>query len=160
MHYGNTRTPSMHLRLGSTTLSQLAFPGESNPNFAWTKCEWDKTVIFKNIYKGKAMCTKWKTCLWLWRGKKVYTVEKPVCDYEGERRSIQLKKLVYEGKGIFTKWKACLWRKRDVFEVEIQSMKEKACLQRKRVCREEVCLWRGKTSRRGEDLYMEWTTCL
>ena len=35
--YGNARTPSMHCRLGSATLSQLAFPGESNPNFPWEK---------------------------------------------------------------------------------------------------------------------------
>ena len=28
-----TKTPSLHRRLGSATLSQLAFPGEGNPNF-------------------------------------------------------------------------------------------------------------------------------
>ena len=38
MDYGNTHTQkkkhiSMHCRLGNATLSQLAFPGESNPNF-------------------------------------------------------------------------------------------------------------------------------
>ena len=37
MDYGNTKTPAMHCRLGSATLSQLAFPGESNPNFPWEK---------------------------------------------------------------------------------------------------------------------------
>ena len=31
--FGNTKTPSMHSRFGSVTLSQLAFPGKSNPNF-------------------------------------------------------------------------------------------------------------------------------
>ena len=31
--YGNTKTPSMRRRLGSATLSQLAFAGESYPNF-------------------------------------------------------------------------------------------------------------------------------
>ena len=31
--YGNTKTPSTHRRLGSTTLSQLAFSRESNLNF-------------------------------------------------------------------------------------------------------------------------------
>ena len=35
--YENAITPSMHRRLGSATLSQLAFPGEGNPNFAWKK---------------------------------------------------------------------------------------------------------------------------
>ena len=31
---GNTKTP-MHPRLGSATLSQLAFNGEGNPNFSY-----------------------------------------------------------------------------------------------------------------------------
>ena len=30
--YGNTKASGMHRRSGSTTLSQLAFPGEGNPN--------------------------------------------------------------------------------------------------------------------------------
>ena len=33
--YGNTKMPSMHHRLGSTTLSQLAFLWESNLNFPY-----------------------------------------------------------------------------------------------------------------------------
>ena len=33
MDYGNTKTPSMHARLGNASLSQLAFPEESDPNF-------------------------------------------------------------------------------------------------------------------------------
>ena len=37
MDYGNTKTPSMHRRLGSATLSQLAFPGEGNPISPWGK---------------------------------------------------------------------------------------------------------------------------
>ena len=32
-----TQESSMHRRLGNTTLSQLAFPGESDPNFPWKK---------------------------------------------------------------------------------------------------------------------------
>ena len=43
--YGNTKTPSMHPRLGSATLSQLAFPGEGNPNFPWEKSLGDNTVV-------------------------------------------------------------------------------------------------------------------
>ena len=40
------KTTSTHLnRLGSTTLSQLAFPGGSNPNFSWKKFHWDNTVL-------------------------------------------------------------------------------------------------------------------
>ena len=35
----------MHHRLGSVTLSQLAFPGESNPIFQWEKSHWDNTVV-------------------------------------------------------------------------------------------------------------------
>ena len=31
--YGSPKSPSMHCALNSVTLSQLAFPGESNPNF-------------------------------------------------------------------------------------------------------------------------------
>ena len=31
----------MHRRLGSATLSQLAFPGEGNPDFPWEKSHWD-----------------------------------------------------------------------------------------------------------------------
>ena len=45
MDYGNTKTPSMHPRLGSLTLSQLAFPGEGNPNFTWEKFHGDNTVL-------------------------------------------------------------------------------------------------------------------
>ena len=44
---GNIKTPSTHRRLGSATLSQLAFPGESNTNFAWEKFQWDNTVVKK-----------------------------------------------------------------------------------------------------------------
>ena len=42
--------PSMHRRVGSATLSQLAFPWESNPNFAWGKSKWGNTVV-KNTHK-------------------------------------------------------------------------------------------------------------
>ena len=35
--YENTETPNMHPRLGSATLLQLAFPGETNPKFPWEK---------------------------------------------------------------------------------------------------------------------------
>ena len=51
--YGNTNTPSMHRKLGSATLSQLAFPGKSNPNFSWEKSYWDNTVE-------KKFCFVWK----------------------------------------------------------------------------------------------------
>ena len=43
--YGNTRTPSMHRRLGSTTLSQQAFPREGKLNFPWEKPHWDNPVV-------------------------------------------------------------------------------------------------------------------
>ena len=35
----------MHPKLGSATLSQLAFPGEGNPNFPWEKSHGDNTVV-------------------------------------------------------------------------------------------------------------------
>ena len=50
MNYENIKTPSMH-RLDSATLSQLAFPGESNPIFPWEKSQWDNTVIQKKKKK-------------------------------------------------------------------------------------------------------------
>ena len=53
--YGNTKTPSMHRRLGSATLSKLALPGERNPNFPWEKSQCENTVV-----KGKSKCTKIK----------------------------------------------------------------------------------------------------
>ena len=43
--YGDTKTRSLHRRLGSATLSQMAFPRESNPSFSWEKSEWDNTVV-------------------------------------------------------------------------------------------------------------------
>ena len=49
----------MHRRLGSATLSQLAFHGESKPIFPWEKSHWDNTVVIfffflKYIFKKKA----------------------------------------------------------------------------------------------------------
>ena len=35
----------MHPRLGSATLSQLAFSGEGNPNIPWQKSHWEITVV-------------------------------------------------------------------------------------------------------------------
>ena len=54
--HGNTKTPSMHSRFGSTTLSQLASPGESNPNFPWEEFYWDHTVV-QSTYKVKIVTT-------------------------------------------------------------------------------------------------------
>ena len=42
--YGNNRIFNMRRRLSCATLSQLAFLGESNPNFPWEKSHWDNTV--------------------------------------------------------------------------------------------------------------------
>ena len=47
MDHGNTKTSSVHLRLGSMTLLQLAFPEESNQNFPWEKSQWDNTGVKK-----------------------------------------------------------------------------------------------------------------
>ena len=33
MDYGNTKTPNVHRRLDGATLSQLALPGEKQPEF-------------------------------------------------------------------------------------------------------------------------------
>ena len=51
--YGNTKTPRMHRRLGSGTTSQLAFPGESSPNFPWEKCERTLRLLKKKKEKRK-----------------------------------------------------------------------------------------------------------
>ena len=48
------KTPSMHSRLDSLTLLQLAFPRESNLNFTWEKSHWDNTVV-KSKKKGKKL---------------------------------------------------------------------------------------------------------
>ena len=47
MDYENTKTHSMHGRLGSTTLSQMASPRESNLSFPWEKSQWDNIVVLK-----------------------------------------------------------------------------------------------------------------
>ena len=52
----NIKTPSMHHGLGSVTLSQLAFQGESTPNFPWEKSHWDNTVV-ESIKKKKELIT-------------------------------------------------------------------------------------------------------
>ena len=51
--YGNTKTPNMYRRLGSVTLLQLDFHGESDPNFPWEKSQRDNTVVKKK----NRMCT-------------------------------------------------------------------------------------------------------
>ena len=48
MDYADTKTPSMHRRLGNATLLQVAFPGEDNLNFPWEKSHWDNTVVKSN----------------------------------------------------------------------------------------------------------------
>ena len=47
--YGNTKTSSVHQRLGSATLSEFAFPEESNSYFLWQKSQKDNTVVKKGI---------------------------------------------------------------------------------------------------------------
>ena len=39
----------MHHKLGSATLSQLAFLCESHPNFPWEKSQWDNTVVKRKV---------------------------------------------------------------------------------------------------------------
>ena len=38
------KTPNMHYRSSSATLSQLAFPEESDPTFPWEKSQQDNAV--------------------------------------------------------------------------------------------------------------------
>ena len=51
MDYGNTKTTGVRRRLGGATQTQLAFPGESNPNFPREKSQWDDTDSLKKINK-------------------------------------------------------------------------------------------------------------
>ena len=48
MDYGNTRTPSMHRRLGSATLSQLGFQQEKQIKFPIEEIPMENTIIFFN----------------------------------------------------------------------------------------------------------------
>ena len=45
LNYADTKTSSMHRRLGSATLLRLAFPRESDPNLPWEKSQWHNTVV-------------------------------------------------------------------------------------------------------------------
>ena len=47
----------MHPRLDSVTLSQLAFPGEGNPNFPWEKSDRGNAVIKSKSKKLKKICS-------------------------------------------------------------------------------------------------------
>ena len=65
MGYGNTRTPSLHRRLGSATLSQLAFPGENNPNFLWKKSHLNnsfKKFFFLNVSSRSHTSSTFQIC--------------------------------------------------------------------------------------------------
>ena len=53
MDNGNTKTPSMHHRLDSVTLLQLAFPREGNLSFSLEKSKWDNTVVKCKMKKKK-----------------------------------------------------------------------------------------------------------
>ena len=60
MDYGNTKIPNKKRSLGSTILSQLAYPEEGNPNFPWEKSLWDKTVV-----KSKVIPYRWSITITL-----------------------------------------------------------------------------------------------
>ena len=59
----------MHNRSDSATLSQLAFPGESSPNFPWENSHWDNTVV-----RTKQTKRQTKTQLYLFVGNDGYTL--------------------------------------------------------------------------------------
>ena len=48
--FGNTKTPSMYLRLDSATQSQLAFPGEGKSNLPREKSSWKLPNAPKALY--------------------------------------------------------------------------------------------------------------
>ena len=43
----------MRPKLGSATLSQLAFPGECDPIFPWEQSHWDNTAVKSKSLKKK-----------------------------------------------------------------------------------------------------------
>ena len=45
--------PARTVVLGNATLSQLAFPGESDQNFSWEKSQWDNTIVKTRKKEGK-----------------------------------------------------------------------------------------------------------
>ena len=59
VEYKNSQTPSMHHRLGPATLSQLAFPRESKPNFPWEIFQRDDTAVNKNEKIKTETITTW-----------------------------------------------------------------------------------------------------
>ena len=68
--YGNTKTPSMHCRLGRATLLQLTFPGKCNPNFPWGKFQWDNPFVNHSQIKraGYKQCTvEWTAQAGMWQ---------------------------------------------------------------------------------------------
>ena len=66
----------MHRRLGSATLSELAFPGESNSNFPREKSHWDNTVVvffFNQSKSGNVFCSSSSVEELDWETKKVFS---------------------------------------------------------------------------------------
>ena len=55
----------MHPRLGSTTLLQLAFPREDNPDFLLDKFHWDDTVVESIKKRKKEMNPVSGSCFYL-----------------------------------------------------------------------------------------------
>ena len=64
----------MHSRLGSATVSQLAFRGESNPNFLREKSQWDNTVVQKINLNYRASGVKKRTNCVSWTVEYLLTV--------------------------------------------------------------------------------------
>ena len=71
----------MHRRESSATLWQLAFPGESNPNFQWEKSQYDKRVLKKGFphtmslgfQTTQAFTHTHTRCLWVLNDTNVHT---------------------------------------------------------------------------------------
>ena len=76
----------MHRRLGSATLSQLAFPGESNPNFPLEKSHWDYTNVLvkvKEVFQGNFVAFSMEKIVYcLTAGKKLNLNLRSVMKFE------------------------------------------------------------------------------
>ena len=65
MDYGNNKTPSMHCRVSSATLSQMAFLEDGNPNFLWEKSHWDNTVVKSCFFLSVCACVRVCVCVFV-----------------------------------------------------------------------------------------------
>ena len=91
----------MHRRLGSATLSQLAFPGEGHPNFPWETNHWGKNSCKKFCFF-KVEATRLQSKLYRTRSDRqrtanfIVTTDLPSVVKPGERKDEKTPRHSYE----------------------------------------------------------------